>query len=312
MSHLKAIPAILLIVCLFTPCVADVHHSTLPVDVDALATKPKQPKKAAVSSPAKPATTTKAAGIVKPATATKTLGVAKGAPAKAAPAKAAQRLPRKPLRTEAEISGLTSETSDQIHGRLSFSNTTPRRQWWIKTGYGFTTSRTYGRTKIQETDVSTFNLDTEFRQKGQNSYRFISAVANLRNRSPHTSSYFDKSGYHMISAGYGRTILHGVDCEIALAHITQQRGSVDRRVTPVYTLRMRSPLSSSMTLDCDTHLVQPWAEDSLVDSRANLTYKLTPALSMRLTYVANNILGTALTRSSEWDKSFRISLVFGN
>lgn len=233
-------------------------------------------------------------------------------PSKAIPAKPIQRKRKNPSRREAEISALTSETSDQLHGRLIFVNTTPQRQWWIKTGGGYTTSRTYGRTRVQQTDVSSFNLDTEYRQMYKNTYRFVAAVANYRYRSPHSLNYFDKSGYHMLSAGYGKTVLPGIDCDVALAQITQHRGDVDRRITPVYTLSVRKPLTSSLTLDTDTHLVRPWAEDSLVDSRINLTYKLTQALSLRLTYVANNILGSALTKASGWDNSFRVSLVFGS
>jgi hypothetical protein len=214
------------------------------------------------------------------------------------------------IRTEGEISGLSSETSDQLHGRLNLSQITPRKQWWIKTGGGLSVSRTIGKKKVSETDVSTFNLDTEYRLKGKNSYQFVSAVVNTKTRSPHASSYYDDAGYYMLSAGCGKTILPGIDLEAAMAYITQDRGDVNRRMTPVYSLRFKTPLNPSMTLDSDTLLVEPWADDNLVDSRVNLTYKFTPNLGMRFSYIANNILGGSLNRT-EWDKTFRISLVFG-
>jgi len=214
------------------------------------------------------------------------------------------------VRTEAEVSALSSETSDQLHARLNLTRTTPVRQWWIRTGGGFSKSRTIGKKKVNETDISTFSLDTEYRRNGKNSYQFVAAAANKKSRSPRSSAYYDESGYYMLSAGYGRTILPGVDLEAAAAYITRNRGDIDRRLTPVYSLRLKTPLSSSMTLDSDTLIAEPWTPDSLVDSRINLTYKLSSNLGMRLSYVANNILGGSLSKT-EWDKTFRIALVFG-
>ena len=114
----------------------------------------------------------------------------------------------------------------------------------------------------------------------------------------------------MFTAGYGKTIFPGLDCEVALADITQEKETIEHRITPVYSLRMKTPLSDALTLDSDTHVVQPWSEDSMVDSRVNLTYKLTSALSMRFTYVANNIMGSNLQKANDWDKSVRLALVF--
>lgn len=267
--------------CLATPCLSAKPSSSTPAKAPALTVKPKQPK----ATPP---------GAVKPAGATKAARASKTAP-----------------RTEAEISGLSTETSEQLYGRLNLSRMSGRKKWWFKTGYGFTKSRTYGKTRVNETDVTHFNLDAAYRRDGKNNYRFISGLANIKRRSPYTSAYGDGYGYYMLSAGYGRTLFPGLDCEAALAEITQHKRTItDRRITPVYTLRLKSALTPSVTLDSDTHFAQPWTQDSLVDSRINLTYRLTSALSMRLTYVANNILGTALARS-DWDKSFRISLVFG-
>lgn len=217
---------------------------------------------------------------------------------------------KKGARTEAELSALSSETSDQLHARLNLSRTDFTRQWWLKTGGGVSKSRTIGKKKINQTDISTFNFDTGYRHDGKNAYQFISAVANKKSRSPRSSAYYNEAGYYMFSAGYGRTIMPGVDLEAAAAYITRNRGDVDRRLTPVCSLRLKTPLSSSMILDSDTLIAEPWTQDSLVDSRINLTYKLTSNLGMRLSYIANNILGGSLSRT-EWDKTFRISLVFG-
>ncbi len=117
----------------------------------------------------------------------------------------------------------------------------------------------------------------------------------------------------MFSAGYGQKILRGTDLEVAVAHISQRRDETDSRVAPVVTLRVNTPLTSDVNFDCDTHLVQPGSSDYLLDSQLNLTYKISPALKLRFTYLLNNILGTAMTtQSPEWDKSLRLSLVFAN
>lgn len=157
--------------------------------------------------------------------------------------------------------------------------------------------------------MSGYDLDTYFRLNSSNAYRFASFVAGSRKRTPVSSSYYDSSDFRMLSAGYGRSVLPGVDLEASIAHIVREKEGTDDRITPMYTIRMKKPVSTSVVMDADVHLIQPFSENALVDSRMNLTYRFTPTLSMRLTYVANNVLGTTLTRH-EWDKLFRVSLVF--
>jgi hypothetical protein len=276
------------------PCLADVQPDKTPTTGTTQADSTKI---------ADPSTKTKPAASTKPATA-KTSSAAKPA-AKAAP--------RKTLKTEAEISGFTSETSDRYNGRISLVNTTKDRQWWIKTGYGKTLSRTYGRTSVSENRVARFSLDCEYRRKTENSYHFVSAIANHRKRTPHSPAYYDNSGYQMFSAGYGQKILRGTDLEVAVAHIAQRRNETDSRVAPVLTLRVNTPVSSDINFDCDAHFVQPGSSDYLVDSQLNLTYKISPAVRLRLSYLFNNILGTSMTtQSPDWDKTLRLSLVFSN
>ncbi len=226
-------------------------------------------------------------------------------------AKPGKSKPKATIRTEAEISGLTSETSDQLYGRINFTRLFGIRQWWVRAGYGITRTRTYNKKNVNETELGTFTLDAQYRRDHGSSYRFISAAANIRNRSPHSSVYDDRSGYYMLSSGYGQRLMPGLDGEFALAKITRYETAADERITPVYSLRLKTPLSSAMVLDGDSHFVQPFSDDPLVDSRINLTYKLTSAVSMRLTYVANNMLRPVVTKTG-WDKSFRVSLVFSS
>lgn len=218
--------------------------------------------------------------------------------------------PKYGLHTEAELSGFSSETSNAYSGRLNLTSTGLGHKWWIRTDYLTSTSRSFGK-KVYESTVSGYDLDTAYRVNGKKSYRFVSLVAGNRRRTPHQASYYDSSDFQMLSVGYGKTLLPGLEFETALAHIARDKGASDDRIAPLYTLRMKAPINPSLLVDADIHLVQPGSDSSLVDSRSNLTYRLTPSLSMRLTYVANNVLGTSLTKR-EWDRSFRISLVFAN
>lgn len=274
-SFLRTIIALLLSACLLVSC-----HAAEPATSSTPKAKPK------------PARTVAGA---------KTVGTARSTAQPVAP--------KNPLHTEAEVSGFSSETSDQLYGRLNLTNTCAKHKWWIRTDCGFTRSRTYGKTKVYESQISGWDIDTAYRRNSKRAYSFVSLVAGLKQRTPHSSTYWDQSNFSMLSVGYGKTILPGLELETSLAQISREKGSNDDRIAPLYTVRMKTPINPSVTVDAYVHLVQPWSRDSLVDSRMNLTYKLTQSLSMRLTYVANNVLGTTLTKS-EWDKSFRVSLVF--
>lgn len=226
------------------------------------------------------------------------------------PAKVVTKSQKKPsLRTEAEFSGFSSDVSDQLYGRINITGINTGKKWWIKAGHGFTQSRTYNKDKINKTNVFTYNLDTEYRRDGKNGYSFVSSLINTKYPSVYKNIHDDVSGYYMLSAGHGKTLSPGVECEAALAYITVHKDTIERHIGIVYALRLKTPLSSSTTLDSDMHFVDPLTNNGFVDSRVNLTYKLTQALSMRLTYTVNNILGTALYRS-DWDKSARVMLVF--
>lgn len=273
---LKTAFAIILAACLLTPCRA--AEPTAPTTT---------PKKPAVGK----TTAAKRAAAAKPTASPKPVR------------------PKNALRTEAELSGFTSETSDAFHGRLNLTKATAAQKWWVRTDYGYSTSRNFGKTKITESTVSGYNLDAAYRRNSKNAYSVLALIAGSKKRAPHASTYYDSAGFRMVSAGYGRAVLPGVELEAAVAHITREKDTEDTRITPLYTARLKKPINPSVTVDADVHLVQPFSENSLVDSRMNLTYRFTPTLSMRLTYVANNLLGTTLTKR-EWDKVFRVSLVF--
>jgi len=237
-------------------------------------------------------------------------------PSAAAP-KAAARKPKATSLTEFEVSAYTSEIADQMNGRISLSRNEAVRRSWLKTGYALSKSRSFSKTKVNETRLGTFNVDFGYRGGGPKGYTFLTAVAGLRTRDPNLKGYPDRSGYYLLSAGYGKTLFSAFDCEFSLADLSRYTndGDTERLITPVYTFRLRAPFSSSALLDGDLRLLQPFSEDPLVDLRLNMTYRLTSGMSLRLTYLANNLLNNLLVPTSsrpntEWDKSFRIGLVF--
>jgi len=240
-------------------------------------------------------------------------------PGKAKPAAgSAPKKTKSATATEFEISAYTSEIADQMNGRVNLSRTNSTNRSWLRTGYGLSRSRTFSKSKVNETELRTLNVDAGFRRGGRKSYRFVQAVANVRTRRPSHKGYPGRSGYRMLSAGVGTSVSPVLDLEVALASVNRinRQGATEHMVTPVYTFALKAPVTSSATLDGDLRLVKPFTDDPLVDLRLNLTYKLTPALSLRLTYLANNLLNNLLIPVSsrpetEWDKSFRISLVFG-
>lgn len=323
MAILKTILAILLSACLAGPCIAaELTTSPDPATEasttgSATSATPSTPAPAAPKKVLSKSTSTKAnaARTSSPKTiAPKTTSTSKTTAAKSKtttkPATTTKTVASKyGLRTEAELSGFSSESSEAFHSRLNLTHTSPKHKWWIKTDYGFTTSKNYGRTRITESQTSGYDIDASLRRNRKGDYSFVSLIAGNKKRTPHSSTYYDSSDFRMFSVGYGRTILPGVEFETSVAQITRDKGGADDRIAPLYTIRIKKPVNPSLTMDADVHVVQPWSQDSLVDSRMNLTYKLTSSLSMRLTYVANNVLGTNLTKR-EWDKLFRVSLVF--
>lgn len=229
----------------------------------------------------------------------------------------AQRRQGQTSTTEFELSAFTSEISDHFTGRINILRADHLQRAWMRTGYTLAKSRTYTKTKVNETELGTITADIGFRNGGSQSYQFVRLAANYRTRNPNLPGYPDRAGYSMLAVGIGRTVLSVLECEVSLAGVNKinKDGSTDRLVIPVYSLGLKAPVTTSVTVDGDLRLMEPFTSDSLVDLRLNLTYRLTPALSLRLSYLANNMLNNLLIPIShrpktDWDKSFRISLVF--
>lgn len=226
----------------------------------------------------------------------------------AKPAKATAK-PRQSKRIDLELTGVKSETADQVYSRLLFNHRNGPSQWSIKAGYGATLTRTYTKNKVNTTELDTITLDAQYRRDRRRTYNFVTASAYIRNRSPITTTYGELSGYYMLSAGVGRKLMPGLEGEFALANVNRYDPDAPTEILPAYTLRLRTPITDALTLDGESNFVEPFSDSTIVDSRLNLTYKFTPALSLRMSYIANN-LNPSLTSRSEWDRTFRISLVF--
>ncbi len=217
--------------------------------------------------------------------------------------------PKATKRVDVELSGSTSETSDQFHTRLAINRRAGRRQWFVKYGYGATVTRTYTKNKTNKTEIDITTLDAQYRSDQKKTYNFVTAAAYIRNRSPETTTYGELSGYYMLSAGVGRKLLPGLEGEFAVANVHRYEPETGTHILPACTLRLKTPINEALTLDGESNFVAPFSHDRIVDSRLNLTYKFTPALSLRVTYLANN-LSPNPNSTSDWDRSFRVSLVF--
>lgn len=212
-------------------------------------------------------------------------------------------------RIDLEVAGMTSETTDQVYSRFSLNRRNGPAQWFLRSGYSVTRTKTYSKDKVNTTELDTTTLDAQYRRDRRQTYNFVSAAANIRNRSPYSRAYGELTGYYLMSAGVGRKLITGLEGELALAAIHRYDDGGLTEYRPTYTLRLRSPITSSIMLDGESNFVEPFGDNTIVDSRLNLTYKFTEALSMRLTYIANNLL-VPITNRTGWDKSFRVSLVF--
>lgn len=232
--------------------------------------------------------------------------------------KLAQKRGRALSTTEFELNAFTSKISDHFTGRINLWRDNRIQRIWLRTGYSFGRSRTYSKTKVNETDLSTFTADLGLRlSSGKEGYRFIRVAANYRTREPNLRDYPKKAGYYMFAVGLGKTLFSVLESEISLASVAKinREGFTERSVVPVYNFGLKVPLNSDTTLDGDLRFIEPFTDNPLTDIRLNLTYKLTSSLSLRLSYLANNMLNNLLIPitsrpETDWDKSFRISLVF--
>lgn len=220
--------------------------------------------------------------------------------------------------TEFELNAFTSKISDHFTGRINLLRDNRIQRIWLRTGYSFGRSRTYSKTKVNETDLSTFTADLGLRlSSGKEGYRFIRVAANYRTREPNLRDYPKKAGYYMFAVGLGKTLFSVLESEISLASVAKinREGFTERSLVPVYNFGLKVPLTSDTTLDGDLRFIEPFTDNPLTDIRLNLTYKLTSSLSLRLSYLANNMLNNLLIPitsrpETDWDKSFRMSLVF--
>lgn len=235
---------------------------------------------------------------------------AKPAASKPAASKPAAKQAAKPVKgTEFEVTALTSEITDQFYGRALYNHALGPRKAFVRAGYSVTKTRTFTATKVNTSQLVNYTFDGQYRRDRNKTYNFYTAKANVRDRTPYSVTYGDKSGYYMLSTGVGRRLWNGVEGEIGAAAIRRLEEEDGTRLEVVYALRAQKQLSSSVRLDGEAYLVDPFAAHPLVDSRTSLTYKFAPSLSLRLTYIANNLIPSPGSKTG-WDKSFRISVVF--
>lgn len=137
------------------------------------------------------------------------------------------------------------------------------------------------------------------------------AAGSVTHVSPGSAYHPDTTGYYSISVGVGRPIVPGLDGEIGVGHVRIYQDDVETSLIPVYALRLKKDLASNITLDGSLRMLQPFSQDTFADSRTSLNYRFTRNVGVQLTYVANNLLVPATSRTG-WNKTFRVMLTFNH
>ncbi len=224
-------------------------------------------------------------------------------------AKTVAKKPTGLTKTEAEVSAVTTEVSDSFSTRLYFQRQKGLTQAFLRTGYARNKTYSYSGSKVYTTKVDTYTIDGQCIVNGGKIYRFINATARIRNRDPYSTVYGGKTGYLIVGAGYGKKLYPGVSTELALGNVKTYGDDGENRISLVSIIRWKQPLSTALSFEGTAQFVQPFSPDAFVDSKMYMNYKLSPQLSLRLTYIANNLLKPLITRSG-WDRSLGLSLVF--
>jgi len=229
------------------------------------------------------------------------------------PAAAAAAKPKpqpKPKKiVEIELTGVTSQVSDQVYARLRHEYASTDRNWSVRTGYTLTSSKSYSTKGVNKTETSTMLLDGRYAKERGRDYAYGSASVNLRLRDTATSQYPKKSGYHLIAGGVGRKLGGGVEGDLGLGVLTTYDDTTETDPALVTSVRARLPVGKRLTFDGQVYGMLPDSGSLEVDSDLTLNYKLTSELFLRLGWSATNLM-QPIKDHGEWDVVTRLSFLF--
>ena len=222
-----------------------------------------------------------------------------------------KKSPKRQTTTELELCGLSNETSNQFSTRINYNTKLNNHAFTLKGGCNLSKSYTYSsKNKVYTTQTNTYTLDLQYRVNNPNDYRFLIGNLNTKDKTPQNSST-KTTGFYLIGGGVGRSILKGLDCEIGLATVHSYDQAIDKPLTPFSSMKLKHNVNDSIAIDANILLIRPFESDTLIDSSANLTYKLNSDIGLRLTYIAHNLQNSSNAYNG-WDRSLRFSLLFRN
>lgn len=227
----------------------------------------------------------------------------------AAPVKAPAK-PKMPPVTrafETQISGFASDYADQLFGRLSFQEKKGGKDWFIRGSL----SRTATESGSSKTHVTTTRLDfrdEQARRAGR--YDVFAGVMSERERDL-SSTRSERSGYHSLSYGIGKKFdaRNRGDIGIGVLNIYDE----DDGTKPALSCSIigRRPLNSKLSVDAHILAFQPLDKlsDTKVDSEVGLSYDVSPEISLRFGWSANNLV-RPIRGAKEWDSVLRFTISF--
>ena len=216
--------------------------------------------------------------------------------------------PKKPPITrtfETQLSGFTSEDADALFGRLTMQETRAPKNWYIRGSFNRTATK-----NGTSNHVTTQRFDSRLEHMRPNrNYTVWTGVLSRRDRDIGKKS--SVSGYHILSYGFGKQLDPKTkgDIGLGLLDVYDEPGGTEPAF--VASVRLKKPLSKSLSLDGDTLVLQPMDDirATKVDSDLGVSHDLAPGLALRLSWSVTNLI-RPIRGSHEWDSIIRLSISY--
>ena len=228
-------------------------------------------------------------------------------PAVTAPKPKTARVKKPPItRTfETQLSGFLSEDSEALFARLSMQEIRAPQNWYVRGSFNRTETR-----NGSSSHVTTQRFDSRLEHMRPNKeYTVWTGVLSRRDR--HIGINANTSGYHFLSYGFGRQLDPKTKGDIGLGLLDVYDEEGGTKPALMTSIRIKKPLSKSLSLDGDTLVLQPLDKlsSTKVDSDLGLAHELSPGLALRLSWSATNLI-RPIRSSHEWDSIIRLSISY--
>lgn len=207
---------------------------------------------------------------------------------------------------EAQLSGITTNYSDQIYARLSLQEEGESRRWYLRGTYNRTTTDSGS----SETRVLTSRADFRHETLGNSGdYHVWSAVLSRRDRDK--SRGVERSGYQFTAYGIGKQLDARNKGDIGLGFLHKYDNGGDTKPVVYCSVIGTGYLREKLTTDGRILVLQPI--DSLhstkLDGEIGISYALTDGLAVRLSWSANNLI-RPVQGDREWDSVVRLTFSY--